>query len=359
MSKTFLAILILFSITPSWLLGQVFPRLLPPPSEFQLTLREDPNSTLPLGPSCGGEAGLTLNCRAFSVTLKNIGTHAVRIVKSSCAIMPEIRIIDQGDIVSMDSLPPSCNIKTTNLRLRPGESIQHAIRLLEADRVDFRRGQPFAPGAHALHAEMVLFGCAENPEGTECAATDAQDPVWLSSDELKVQLPPTPIFDAPKVSLEITSDPDKIGVSRGHCTSASNTVDCVAFHYKIRNLGKHAVRHSSCSCCGNMFAVEYRPPEMGWDVMPEKYWQQCSANMTIVTTILSGGAIEGDFTLADSIPGYRTESLGGSGEYQFRFTFHPILCVASPDARFCLSFFNEEPNVVSNEVTVKLPTSTH
>ena len=37
-----------------------FPRLLPPVQDLHLILREDAQSELPLGPSCGGEASLTL-----------------------------------------------------------------------------------------------------------------------------------------------------------------------------------------------------------------------------------------------------------------------------------------------------------
>ena len=33
-----------------------FPRLLPPREDFRLTLREEPHSEMPLGPSCSGEA---------------------------------------------------------------------------------------------------------------------------------------------------------------------------------------------------------------------------------------------------------------------------------------------------------------
>jgi hypothetical protein len=44
---------------------------------FHLTLREDPQSTLPLGPSCSGEAGLTLTCRAFVLTLENASPRTI------------------------------------------------------------------------------------------------------------------------------------------------------------------------------------------------------------------------------------------------------------------------------------------
>src|SRR5258705_6925085 len=47
-----------------------FPRLLPPPKDFRLTLREEPHSKMPFDPSCGGEASLTLLCRAITLTLE-------------------------------------------------------------------------------------------------------------------------------------------------------------------------------------------------------------------------------------------------------------------------------------------------
>lgn len=52
-------------------LANPFPSLLPPPNELRLTMREDPQSPLPLGPSCQGEAVQTLTCRAFVLTLEN------------------------------------------------------------------------------------------------------------------------------------------------------------------------------------------------------------------------------------------------------------------------------------------------
>ena len=52
-----------------------FPRLLPPADELHLVLQEEPQSQLPLGPSCGGEASLTLLCRTFTLTLENASPH--------------------------------------------------------------------------------------------------------------------------------------------------------------------------------------------------------------------------------------------------------------------------------------------
>jgi hypothetical protein len=59
-------------------------RLLPPASDFRLTLQEDANSDLPLGPSCADEAAKTLTCRAFRVKLENVGTQTVQIAYAPC-----------------------------------------------------------------------------------------------------------------------------------------------------------------------------------------------------------------------------------------------------------------------------------
>src|SRR5580693_3975350 len=64
---------------------------LPPASEFRVTLAEAPDAKLPPTPACSEEAAGTLTCRAFTVTLENIGTHTVRLSELDCAD-PEVRI---------------------------------------------------------------------------------------------------------------------------------------------------------------------------------------------------------------------------------------------------------------------------
>jgi len=61
-----------------------FPRLLPPAEDLHLVLCEDPQSALPLGPSCGGDASQTLLCRTFTLTLENASTHTIRISGLRC-----------------------------------------------------------------------------------------------------------------------------------------------------------------------------------------------------------------------------------------------------------------------------------
>lgn len=47
--------------------------------QFQVTLTEELDSTLALGPSCEGEAALTVTCQVFTVTLKNVSSKTVEI----------------------------------------------------------------------------------------------------------------------------------------------------------------------------------------------------------------------------------------------------------------------------------------
>src|SRR5580704_7858912 len=64
---------------------------LPAANEFRVTLAEAPDAKLPPTPACGEEAAGTLTCRAFTVTLENIGTHTVRLSELDCAD-PEVRL---------------------------------------------------------------------------------------------------------------------------------------------------------------------------------------------------------------------------------------------------------------------------
>src|SRR6267143_1279142 len=81
-----ITVLVLCSLpaAPAAMAGGPFPRLLPPAEDFHLTLREEPHSDLPLGPSCGGEASLTLLCRAFTLTLENASKRTIHISELRC-----------------------------------------------------------------------------------------------------------------------------------------------------------------------------------------------------------------------------------------------------------------------------------
>ena len=114
------------------------PQLLPDADKFRLTLVEDRNSTLPLGPSCTGEAEQTLTCRAFTLTLENLGKKVVRISWGGCN-EPEIRI-DRKEPNSSSGWWPVSQIKRENcgpaiwrsIRLKPGEKNEYVTRLISS-----------------------------------------------------------------------------------------------------------------------------------------------------------------------------------------------------------------------------------
>jgi len=114
-------------------------RLLPPASDFRLTLVEDPQSTVPLGASCTGEAELTLTCRAFTLTLENIGKKSVRLSWSCNG--PDITLDEKNPNSTSGWWPESqlqrerCAPGTSmNLRLKPGEQKRYTTRLMAPPR---------------------------------------------------------------------------------------------------------------------------------------------------------------------------------------------------------------------------------
>jgi len=146
------------------------PQLLPPADEFHLTLSEDRTSTLPLGPSCTGEAEQTLTCRAFIVTLQNLSKKTVRISWGGCN-EPGIRI-DRKEPPSTSGWWPVSQIKSgscrpmtwARLRLKPHKNYRYTTRLISPRRESW----PFEPGSYTLRAEWALLGCTEKPKGTDC-----------------------------------------------------------------------------------------------------------------------------------------------------------------------------------------------
>jgi hypothetical protein len=134
-----------------------FPRLLPPATDFHLTVRQEPASKLPLGPGCSREASLTLVCRAFTVILENAGTRTVRIYGLRC-FEPLVTFERKEPNSSSGWWPisqpqpgnPSCDaVDWTNSRLRPGERIQYFLcRLRRRLRSGAPRGQEREQSGH-------------------------------------------------------------------------------------------------------------------------------------------------------------------------------------------------------------------
>jgi hypothetical protein len=106
--------------------GSPFPPLLPPATEFRLTMREDPHSNLPVTASCEGEAGKTLTCRTFVVMLENLSPHTIHLSGLTCR-EPEVRIERKlphygWSIISRPTNASCPTLVWTNTRLRPHES---------------------------------------------------------------------------------------------------------------------------------------------------------------------------------------------------------------------------------------------
>lgn len=353
-----------------------FPQLLPPASDFELTLREDLNSKLPLGPSCGGEAGLTLACRAFVVTLKNIGQHTVRLSRINCQEpVVNFEMKEPGSSsgwapISQVSRPRCTPWAYVNLRLKPGESTEYATRLTSPNRApDFAA---VAPRAYTIRARWALWGCTENPEGSDCLAplqvmkipswggpgqghVEIQTPIEVASSSIEVNSPVLPDLGQLKIAFEITPNPQGWSKSLpqpAKCVGqAVTSVECTVFHYAIRNLGDRPIRNGRYTCSDFSIAPEYSTGDGEWKSMHPRL-VACTSNIYFETPILPGQAEEGDFILSYLAPDFDTTPLYPAGDYQFRFHFQANACFASPDGSFCLQRPKDQPAVVSNEVTV-------
>jgi hypothetical protein len=220
-----------------------------------------------------------------------------------------------------------------------------------------------------MRAQWVLEGCTEAPEGGDCltplqdvhefgraAQVGAQEPVTICSNNVTVESPRLGDLGGLKFGFDVTVD---VPPQRDPTCAAANTnVECIVFHYTIRNLADRPVRNTTFTCSDMSIQPEYRF-EMGeWKSVPNTPWR-CTANVMVESEILPGGALEGSFTLRNLRPGYDTSSLQAPGQYQFRFTFSPAACIASPDASFCLTRPEKQPMVFSKELELAEPGSHH
>lgn len=378
MHKLLVAISIVFCSLvcgPSAIARGPFPRLLPPPEDFHLTLREEPHSKMPLGPSCSGEAAFTLLCRAFTLTLENASKHTVHISELRCFepdVVFEIRLPKSSSgwwPISQQGKPTCNTLDWVNIRLKPGEKTDYTTRLISPRRSIYAVGV----GSYTLHAHWALFGCTEAPEGTDClgplqvirgASTVAdvalQEPVTVLSNEVVTVSPPLPDLGNLNFEFEIAvasaGTPNAEGDRQNICTAASESnVDCTLFRYVIRNLANRPVRIATYTCSDTSIRPEYRLEGSEWKSVPYRGWF-CSANSRIETGILPGGSLEGTFRLRTLRPGFDTSALQAPGDYQLRFTFWPDACIASPDASFCISRPDSQPTATSKELTLRNPT---
>lgn len=345
-------------------------RLLPPTEDFRLTLQEAKQADLPLGPSCGGEASLTLMCRPFILRLENVGTHTVRISGLRCQ-EPWIRFEKKLPAgfssewwpISQPEQPRCETLEWTQTRLRPGEHIEYATRLASRRRsVD-----SVEPGTHTVRANWLLFGCTEIPEGTDCLSplqdsrTVEHDPVILYSNELTLDSPDLGNLGSLSFGFEVRLAPNELSktgfAAQTTCAGNNTIIDCTVFHFSIRNLGVRPVRNATFTCTAWGISPEYRFEGSEWKAVPIITSTECIMNVLIETAILPGASVEGTFTLPTLAPGYDTTELRRPGAYNLRFKFWPQACVASPDGRLDLVCPVKQPPILSNELTVRVPDS--
>jgi hypothetical protein len=369
----------MLSALPYFLWADAFPQLLPDAGSFELTIREDAASSLPPGPACGGEAALTLACRAFIVSLKNVGVHTVHLSRFACQEpvvsfeMKEPKSSSGWWPISRVSRPLCTPWIYENVRLRPGETTEYRTRLVSQNRpAEFA---PVSPRPYTVRASWLLWGCTENPEGTDCMAplqvlnvnssggnppigdVEFQTPVDVISKEIEVNSPALPEAGPLKLGFEfsIASEPQAAEVrkrSRPSCaTDPGTSVECTVFHYAIRNLGNRPVRNGRYTCSDFSIIPEYRNDDGEWKQLQSRL-QGCTANIYFETPIMPGEADEGDFILRSLAPRFDTSPLYPAGRYEIHFSFHSSACFASPDGSFCVQSPKEQTVTVSNVVTI-------
>jgi hypothetical protein len=206
---------------------------------------------------------------------------------------------------------------------------------------------------------------------------DTQTPVEVLSNEIKVESPALPDLGTMKFSFEVTAhrvqpSPDNLNPSAAGCTAETNdSVHCTVFHHTFRYLGSRPIRlGGSCSSPG--IWMEYSTDGATWrlgSTLPEKppiivppthgkpaseltRIRVCGRNVYADKAVFPGVESEGEITLATLLDEYDTTPLSNLAEYQVRFNFLPMACFASPDGSFCLLPPQDQPKVVSNEVTV-------
>ncbi|HEY6464507.1 MAG TPA: hypothetical protein VIY69_00865 [Candidatus Acidoferrales bacterium] len=303
------------------------------------------------------------------MTLENTSKHTIHISERRCeepAVVFETKESSGWSPISGPKQSTCDPRDWIDLRLKPGQKTKYETRLVSP-----RRGVGYfyqaEPGSKTLRASWTLLGCTETTDGKDCLAplqnvtplggppnVDFQEPVTVLSNEVTVESPQLPDPGVLKFEFEVSLSADRAN-DRTHCAEEAHmTPDCAVFHYYIRNRGSQAVRNATLTCSNSGITPEYRLNGGEWRAIPQISWI-CSSNITIETPILSGQAIEGTFTLATLAPGYDTSGLGEPGEYAFRFTFWPAVCVASTDGSFCVVRPEKQPPFVSNVVIVNVP----
>jgi len=366
-------------IVSNFVLADPFPQLLPDAGNFELTVREDSRSSLPLGAACASDAAVTLACRAFVVSLKNVGRQTVHLSRIACqewVVSFEVSEPSSSSgwwTISQVQRPHCTPWVYENIRLRPGETAKYRTRLVSENRpADLL--MRVEPRSYTVRARWLLWGCTEDPQHRDCMAplqvmqanswggprtgqVELQTPVEVISKAIEVHSPALPDFGPLKLGFEISVAPrpnaEEMRKRFGYscATGPEISMECTVFHYGIRNLGDRPVRNGRYSCMDFSIIPEYRTSDGEWKQLQSRL-ASCTMNIYFETAILPGKAAEGDFTLRTLGPQYDTSPLYTAGRYEVRFGFHSSACFASSDGSFCIQSPREQIAVASNLVTI-------
>ncbi|HXE31175.1 MAG TPA: hypothetical protein VN515_05185 [Terriglobales bacterium] len=372
---TLIGALLIFGTLPVVAAGQ-FPQLLPDPDAFVLTIRENPGSKLPLGPSCGGDAAVTLACRSFIVTLKNVGGRTVHLSRPNCR-EPNVGFSKKQANsstgwwpISQPSYSTLCDPLTfQDLRLRPGDETQYETRLVSPNRLPVTA--PTDAGEYTIRATWSLYGCTEESEGTDCLAppriptsnsaapdVDLQSPIQVVSNQIEVSSPSLPDLGPLRIGFEVSLATETEAAAErkragGSCASPSDTsAACTVFHYAIHNLSSRPIRNGRWTCSDFSIIPEHRAKGGAWAPLSSRL-MECSRNFVVETPIMPGQKAEGDFSIASLAPLYDAAPLDAPGTHELRFRFQSEACWAAPDGSFCLQRPKSQTPVLSRVITLK------
>ncbi len=377
--RTFRTVALVLSIAFSLLDSVLAAQPLPDAGSFVVSVREDSANSLPLGPACGGEAALTLTCRAFVISLKNVGVHTVHLSRIACQEpVVTFEMKDPNSTsgwwpISQVSRPRCTPWNYENLRLRPGETTEYKTRLVAQNR---QAEAPIAPRSYTVRIHWMLWGCTEEPEGTDCLAplqVMEVNPAWgdlppigeverqpwvdIVSKEIEVNSPTIPDLGPLKLGFEISVASEQQAaelrkrIGARCATDPGNSMECTVFHYAIRNLGDRPVRNGRFTCSDDSIIPEYRTNDGEWKQLQSRL-MACNSNVYFETPILPGHTAEGDFTLGTLAPQFDTSPLYPNGKYEIRVHFQSSVCFASPDGSFDIQCPKEQTETISNVIRI-------
>lgn len=366
------SVVLIFCGTP--LLHAWSESLLPPPSEFRLTLREDPRSRLPFGPACGGGARNTLTCRAFVIALTNIGPHTVRLSGRRCA-EPDAEYLEVAPgpermLIGIRSPERSkCAYKDvsdwTNTVLEPGKTIEFATRLWAAE-----YPHAFGPGDHTLKVRFRINGCTELHRHSDCltplqrparyswsmSEIDTNAPLSLESNEVVATAPPRPNLVMPPLSFTASARLALPADKLSGCTPAlMGSIACILVRSVLRNESDQPLRLGHYTCPVGPISVEYRIGDAAWRHLQPKY-ADCNSTIFVEQSLAAKGTSDDSFSLRSL--GYVDDPLRTAGTYQLRISYYPYACGASPDASFCLTNFPDQTSRAARQPPIVAPVIT-